>query len=80
MFQVAETLPQEVLDRMHAPQKPSNVPLITPEQLAVADGRKFFFYINKLKNFLNKALKITRHFVRFANQIRYGSCSDESFF
>jgi len=38
---VAETLPQEVLDRMHAPQKPSNVPLITPEQLAIADGRNF---------------------------------------
>jgi hypothetical protein len=26
---------------MHAPQKPSNVPLITPEQLAIADGRNF---------------------------------------
>jgi NAD(P)H dehydrogenase (quinone) len=34
---VAETLPQEVLGKMHAPAKPE-VPVITPEILATYDG------------------------------------------
>eukprot|EP00887_Chlorella_sp_A99_P001070 scaffold14.g1070.t1 len=38
--QVAETLPQEVLDKMHAPPKP-DVPLITPHELPEYDGFLF---------------------------------------
>lgn len=41
LFQVAETLPKEVLEKMHAPPKPSDIPIIRPEQLADADGILF---------------------------------------
>jgi len=37
IYQVAETLPQEVLTKMHAPEKPS-YPIITPEILATYDA------------------------------------------
>ncbi|KAJ7459251.1 flavoprotein-like protein [Mycena latifolia] len=37
IFQVAETLPQEVLTKMHAPAKPA-YPLITPDALAAHDA------------------------------------------
>ena len=40
LFQVAETLPEEVLAKMHAPPK-SDVPVITAAQLAEADGILF---------------------------------------
>ena len=36
LFQVAETLPEEVLQKMHAKPKATDVPIITPEQLAEA--------------------------------------------
>ena len=39
LFQVAETLPNEVLEKMHAPLKAADVPVITPAQLAEADGK-----------------------------------------
>jgi len=42
LFQVPETLPQEVLLKMGAPPK-SEVPIITPAQLAEADGLLFGF-------------------------------------
>lgn len=41
LFQVAETLPQEVLEKMHAPPKNPDVPVITVDQLADADGFLF---------------------------------------
>ena len=41
LFQVAETLPQEVLEKMHAPPKDESVPVITPAQLGEADGILF---------------------------------------
>ena len=41
LFQVAETLPQEVLTRMHAPPKASDVPVIKVEDLKSADGFLF---------------------------------------
>ena len=41
LFQVAETLPQDVLDKMHAPPKAEDVPFITSEQLREADGFVF---------------------------------------
>lgn len=41
LFQIAETLPQEVLTRMHAPLKAADVPIITPNQLKDADGFLF---------------------------------------
>lgn len=41
LFQVAETLPQEVLEKMHAPPKAADVPVITVDQLAEADGFLF---------------------------------------
>ncbi|KAG2173151.1 hypothetical protein INT43_004524 [Umbelopsis isabellina] len=37
LFQVAETLPEEVLTKMHAPAK-QDVPVITAEDLKAADG------------------------------------------
>jgi NAD(P)H dehydrogenase (quinone) len=41
LFQVAETLPAEVLTKMHAPPKDESVPVITASQLPEADGIKF---------------------------------------
>ena len=41
LFQVAETLPAEVLGKMHAPPKDADVPVIKVEQLAEADGVLF---------------------------------------
>jgi NAD(P)H dehydrogenase (quinone) len=38
LFQIAETLPKEVLEKMHAPAKSDKVPFITPAQLTEADG------------------------------------------
>ena len=39
LFQVAETLPQEVLDKMYAPPKPTDVPTISdPTDLEGYDG------------------------------------------
>ena len=38
-----EILPQEVLDKMHAPPKPADVPVITAAQLEEADGFVFGF-------------------------------------
>lgn len=38
LFQIAETLPKEVLEKMHAPAKEADVPAITPDELAKADG------------------------------------------
>ena len=40
LFQVQETLPQEVLDKMHAPPKP-DIPVINPKDLENADGLVF---------------------------------------
>ncbi|KAK9031343.1 hypothetical protein V6N11_032726 [Hibiscus sabdariffa] len=37
VFQVAETLPEEVLGKMHAPPK-TDAPIITPNELTEADG------------------------------------------
>jgi len=37
IYQVPETLPQEVLEKMHAPPKP-DYPIITPELLTTFDG------------------------------------------
>ncbi|KAJ4793402.1 NAD(P)H dehydrogenase (quinone) [Rhynchospora pubera] len=42
LWQVPETLPQEVLEKMHAPPK-TDVPIITPNQLPEADGLIFGF-------------------------------------
>jgi NAD(P)H dehydrogenase (quinone) len=42
LFQVPETLPQEVLEKMHAPPK-SDVPIISPKELTEADGFLFGF-------------------------------------
>ncbi|KAF8321242.1 1,4-benzoquinone reductase [Clavulina sp. PMI_390] len=42
IFQVPETLPEEVLTKMHAPAKPS-YPIITPAELANFDGFLFGF-------------------------------------
>ncbi|CAM6097670.1 unnamed protein product [Calypogeia fissa] len=42
-FLVAETLPQEVLDKMHAPPKDPEVPIIDVHQLPEADGYLFGF-------------------------------------
>ena len=41
LFQIAETLPQEVLEKMHAPPKATDVPVITPDKLTEADGILF---------------------------------------
>ena len=41
LFQIAETLPAEVLAKMHAPPKDESVPVITASQLPEADGIKF---------------------------------------
>ena len=43
LFQVAETLPQEVLEKMHAPPKDSTVPVISPVNLPEADGNNWQF-------------------------------------
>ncbi|ORY04858.1 1,4-benzoquinone reductase [Basidiobolus meristosporus CBS 931.73] len=40
IFQVPETLSQEILDKMHAPPKP-DIPVITPELMEEADGLIF---------------------------------------
>lgn len=38
LWQVPETLPEKILEKMKAPKKPDDVPEITPEQLLEADG------------------------------------------
>ncbi|CAM0138463.1 hypothetical protein VKS41_007076 [Umbelopsis sp. WA50703] len=38
LFQIAETLPEEVLTKMYAPPKQEDVPVITTEDLKAADG------------------------------------------
>jgi len=38
LYQVQETLPQEVLSKMHAPGQDASIPLITPEKLAEYDA------------------------------------------
>ncbi|CAN1165914.1 Probable NAD(P)H dehydrogenase (quinone) FQR1-like 1 [Linum perenne] len=43
LWQVAETLPEEVLGKMGAPAKKSEVPIITANELAEADGILFGF-------------------------------------
>ncbi|KAM6564542.1 hypothetical protein CsatB_024540 [Cannabis sativa] len=43
LFRVAETLPIEVLDQMKAPPKDPEIPEITAEELAEADGVLFGF-------------------------------------
>jgi NAD(P)H dehydrogenase (quinone) len=43
LYQVAETLPAEVLGKMHAPPKDADVPVISPADLANADGFVFGF-------------------------------------
>lgn len=42
-LQVAETLPAEVLAKMHAPEKPADVPIIDPHIIDQADGFVFGF-------------------------------------
>lgn len=42
LYQVPETLPEEVLEKMHAPPKP-DVPIITVDELPKADGFAFGF-------------------------------------
>eukprot|EP00878_Enallax_costatus_P027726 GHUV01029874.1.p1 GENE.GHUV01029874.1~~GHUV01029874.1.p1 ORF type:complete len:210 (+),score=57.23 GHUV01029874.1:164-793(+) len=42
-FSVAETLPAEVLAKMHAPEKPTDVPIIDPHIIDQADGFVFGF-------------------------------------
>ncbi|KAE8728648.1 putative NAD(P)H dehydrogenase (quinone) FQR1-like 2 [Hibiscus syriacus] len=42
IWQVRETLPEEVLGKMHAPPK-TDAPIITPDELAEADGVLFGF-------------------------------------
>jgi len=41
--QVAETLPADVLEKMHAPAKPTDIPIATPDDLVAADGVIFGF-------------------------------------
>jgi NAD(P)H dehydrogenase (quinone) len=41
--QVAETLDSSVLTKMHAPEKPKDVPIITASDLPEADGLIFGF-------------------------------------
>ncbi|KAF5117819.1 hypothetical protein DV454_000913 [Geotrichum candidum] len=43
IFQIPETLPQEVLDKMHAPAKPADIPVITAADLTEFDGFLFGF-------------------------------------
>ncbi|KAH0663434.1 hypothetical protein KY284_028365 [Solanum tuberosum] len=43
LWQVPETLPEKILEKMKAPKKPDDVPEITPEQLLEADGFIFGF-------------------------------------
>ncbi|KAI9293536.1 NAD(P)H:quinone oxidoreductase, type IV [Neoconidiobolus thromboides FSU 785] len=41
LYQIPETLPQEVLTKMHAPAKPTDIEVLTPEKLKEADGFLF---------------------------------------
>jgi len=41
VYQVAETLPEEVLSKMHAPPKNKDIPIATPDDLVAADGVLF---------------------------------------
>ncbi|KAM7522081.1 hypothetical protein LguiA_011983 [Lonicera macranthoides] len=43
LWQVPETLPERILEKMKAPSKPGDVPEIKPEQLLEADGYIFGF-------------------------------------
>uniref|UniRef100_A0A7N0VK68 NAD(P)H dehydrogenase (quinone) n=1 Tax=Kalanchoe fedtschenkoi TaxID=63787 RepID=A0A7N0VK68_KALFE len=43
LWQVPETLPGAVLEKMKAPAKPDDVPIVMPEQLVQADGFLFGF-------------------------------------
>jgi len=41
IYRVPETLPDEVLEKMYAPPKPANIPVITPDELATFDAFVF---------------------------------------
>lgn len=41
LYQVAETLPADVLEKMHAPPKAADVPVISPADLTSFDGFLF---------------------------------------
>lgn len=43
LYQVAETLPDGVLEKMHAPPKPADIPVIDPHVIDQADGFAFGF-------------------------------------
>ncbi len=43
LMRVPETLSQEVLDKMHAPEKPADIPVATIDDLTQADGILFGF-------------------------------------
>ncbi|RZC78272.1 hypothetical protein C5167_002495 [Papaver somniferum] len=43
LWQVPETLPEKILEKMKAPAKEDDVPVISPEQLKEADGFLFGF-------------------------------------
>ncbi|KAJ4979254.1 hypothetical protein NE237_010034 [Protea cynaroides] len=43
LWQIPETLPERVLEKMKAPPKADDVPMISPEQLVEADGFLFGF-------------------------------------
>jgi NAD(P)H dehydrogenase (quinone) len=48
LYQIAETLPQEVLAKMYAPPKAADVPVVTPADLEQADGILFGIPTRKL--------------------------------
>lgn len=43
LYQVQESLPAEVLEKMHAPPKPEDVPVVDPHTIDQADGFLFGF-------------------------------------
>ncbi len=59
LYQVAETLPEEVLQKMHAPPKAADVPIIKPDDLKEADGilfglpTRFGMVPAQIKNFMD---------------------------
>eukprot|EP01083_Nonionella_stella_P090987 254319_1 len=59
LYQVPETLPSEVLGKMHAPPKDEDVPIITASELENADGiifgipTRFGMAASQMKSFMD---------------------------
>lgn len=74
----AETLPEEVLEKMHAPPKP-DIPIIDPKKLTEADGEPSCFGTLLLDLLIQAVQAVQRNFHKFVHfltqELRKSYCS-----